>query len=100
MDKLRAIFELRSILHQMEQDVGLRHLNQSEWNVFLVARSLTEKPGGAVDSNEIRKHPMVAPIAQATYHRTLRALLDMGLLQRANGSKAKSYLVRPDLIVE
>ncbi|MFY0690514.1 MAG: hypothetical protein JXR14_01175 [Paracoccaceae bacterium] len=98
MDKLRAIYELRSILFQMEEDVGLCHLNQSEWNVFLAARSLTETPGNAVGSNEIRKHPMVAPIAQATYHRTLRGLLDMGLLQRAEGSKAKSYLVRPDLL--
>ncbi|MGB8623382.1 MAG: hypothetical protein WCD16_11230 [Paracoccaceae bacterium] len=97
MDKLNAITELRDILRQMERDVGLEDLSDAEWNVLLAARNLTRAAGDVVASEDIRNHRLVTSIAQATYHRALRALVDMGLLERANGSRAKSYCVRSDM---
>lgn len=100
MDKLSSIFRLRDMLRKMEQDVGLDRLSVTERDVFLAAHSLTKKRGDIVESVQIRSHQLVRPMAQATYHRALRALLDLGLLERACGSKAKVYVVRSDLVAK
>jgi hypothetical protein len=98
MDKLSSIVELREMLRQMERDVGLADLNRIERDVFLVAHHLTSGPGDVVGSDQIRSHHLVSSVAQATYHRALRSLLKLGLLERASGSKAKLYVVRSDLV--
>lgn len=38
------------------------------------------------------------PAAQATFYRAIRTLLERGLLERAADTKAKSYVVRSDLV--
>ncbi|MHC0052777.1 hypothetical protein [Actibacterium sp. D379-3] len=98
MDKMNAIFELRALLREMERDIGIDTLTQAEKDVFLAARNLTRKVGDVVASDDIRSHELVRSLAQATYHRTLRALLKRGLLCKADGSKAKCYVVTPDMI--
>lgn len=100
MDALKSIFELRDMLFQMERDIGLDRLSPAERDVLLAAHALTSAPGEAVQSDQIRSHRLVQGIAQATYHRTLRSLLGMGLLERAGGSRAKHYVVRFDPAAE
>ncbi|MBD3678284.1 MAG: hypothetical protein HUJ27_07765 [Rhodobacteraceae bacterium] len=100
MDKLQAILELRSMLQEMEQDLGLHDLSAAERDIFLAARGLTKNPGDVIRSDEIRSHKLIQSIAQATYHRSLRALVDKGLLRRAEGSKAKSYVLCSEKIEE
>lgn len=84
------------MLFQMEQDIGLDRLSRVERDVFLAAHSLTTSQGEPVKSDQIRSHQLVQGIAQATFHRTLKSLLDLGFLERAGGSKAKHYIVRFD----
>lgn len=98
MNKLVSLFQLRELLLQMERDVGLDVLSTPERDVFLAAHSLSGARGEVIESVQIRSHHFVRQMAQATYHRSLRALLKHGLLERACGSKAKSYVVRSDLI--
>lgn len=84
------------MLHQMERDLGLDRLSRSERDVLLAANSLTETPGKPVKSEQIRNHRLVKGLAQATFHRTLKSLLELGLIKRAGGSKAKHYVVNFD----
>lgn len=98
MDRLRAIFELRDMLRQMERDIGLEDLSAAEKDVFQAVHGLTKSPGQMVRSEQIRTHPLVEGIAQATFHRALRSLLDLGFLQRPEGVRAKHYIVRADLL--
>lgn len=98
MNKLDSLFQLRELLLQMERDVGLDVLSTPERDVFLAAHSLASGRGEIVESVQIRSHDLVRPMAQATYHRSLRTLLKLGLLERACGSKAKTYVVRSDLV--
>ncbi|UWQ48914.1 hypothetical protein [Leisingera caerulea] len=100
MDALKSIFELRDMLFQMERDIGLDRLSPAERDVLLAAHALTSAPGAPVQSDQIRSHRLVQGIAQATYHRTLKSLLNMGLLERAGGSRAKHYVVRFDPAAE
>lgn len=95
--KLSALFELRSMLREMEHEVGLNSLTHVEMDVFLAAHALSEAQGGVVTSDEMRNHDLTAGIAQASYHRALRSLLSLGLLEKAEGYKSRNYLVRNDL---
>ena len=65
MDRLRAIFELRDMLRQMEHDIGLDDLSAAEKDVFQAAHRLTMEPGQLVQSDQIRSHPLVEGVAQA-----------------------------------
>ena len=98
MDRLKSIFELRDMLHEMERDIGLDRLSRAERDVLLAAHALTSAPGAAVQSEQIRSHRLVRGIAQATFHRTLKSLLTLGLLERAGGSRAKHYVVCLDKV--
>ena len=97
LGKLSVLFELRSMLRAMENEVGLDALTPVEMDVFLAAHALSGSREEVVTSDEIRKHDLTAGIAQASYHRALRSLLFLGLLEKAEGHKSKHYLVRRDL---
>ena len=97
MSKISALFELRSMLREMEHEVGLHTLTPVEMDVFLAAHALSGAHGEVVRSDDIRKHDLTSGIAQATYHRALRSLLSLGFLEKAEGYKSTHYLVRSDL---
>ena len=96
MDRLKAMLELREMLRRMEREVGLDRLSPVEQDVFLAAHSLTREAGDIVQSERIQKHRLVKDVSSATYHRALRALLELGLLENARGSRARLYVVRSD----
>lgn len=85
------------MLREMEHDVGLQDLTAMEMEVFLAAHAATGKAGTAITSDQIRGHELASNLAQATYHRALRSLLAMGLLEKAQGYKTRRYVVRADL---
>ncbi|OSQ42801.1 hypothetical protein MGEO_20290 [Marivita geojedonensis] len=91
---LSALYELRSMLRTMEQDVGIEDLSCAELDVLLAAFAVTKMPGDAVTSDRIRHHDLAADIPQATYHRVLKSLLKRGLIDKAPGYKAGRYVVR------
>lgn len=98
MDKLSSIFELREMLRQLERDVGFEDLSRVERDVLLAAHSLCASPGDVISSDQIRGHGLVQPVPQATFYRAIRRLLGIGLLERAARTKARSYVVRSDLV--
>ena len=97
MNKISALFELRSMLREMEHEVGLHTLTVVGMDVFLAAHALSGAHGEVVTSDDIRRHDLTSGIAQATYHRALRSLLSLGFLEKAEGYKSTHYLVRSDL---
>jgi hypothetical protein len=98
MNKLSALFSLRCILRDMERDIGLQELTAPEMDVFLAANAMAGDEGAAVTSDQIYSHKMASGLAQATYHRALRSLVGIGLLEKANGYKVGLYVVRSDLV--
>ena len=98
MNKLSSILQLREMLRQLERDVGLEDLSRLERDVLLAAHGLCEQPGDVISSEQIRDHALVRSSAQATFYRAIRTLLDRGLLERADDTKARAYVVRSDLV--
>jgi hypothetical protein len=66
--KISALFELRSMLREMEHEVGLDALTPVEMDVFLAAHALSGSREGVVTSDGIRKHDLTAGIAQRRPH--------------------------------
>ena len=98
--KLSALFDLRCMLREMEQDVGLRDLTEMEMDVFLAAHAASGTEGSAITSDQIRRHELTSSLAQATYHRALRSLVAKGLIEKVQGYKARHYIVRTDFAQE
>ena len=98
MSKLSTLSTLRYMLREMERDVGLETLSEPEMDVFLAATALAGDEGGVVTSDEIHNHQLASGLAQATYHRALKSLLALGLLENAEGYKTRLYIVRSDLV--
>lgn len=98
LDKLSTIASLRRILREMERDVGLQDLTEPEMEVFLAASALAGEGGAVVASDQIHKHELASGLAQATYHRALRSLVNLGFLEKAEGYKSTLYVVRSDLV--
>ncbi len=96
--KLRAILELRDMLRVLEIDVGIDELSRTEREVLLAAHALCQRTGNTVKSESLRRHPLVRAIPQATLYRAIQTLLTLGLLERAPNTKAKSYVLRSDLL--
>ena len=84
------------MLREMERDVGLQDLTTPEMDVFLAASALAGDAGKTVTSDEIYRHELASGLAQATYHRALKSLVILGLLEKAEGYKARLYVVRSD----
>lgn len=93
MRNYKLLLELRTVLRALEKESGLDDLSGAELDILLVAKGLSGKFGEVVNSKDIRDHELIRSFPPATYHRALRMLLERGLLRRAEGAKAKSYIV-------
>nr|WP_240989447.1 hypothetical protein [Salipiger mangrovisoli] len=73
-------------------------MRRTERDVLLAAHALCQRTGNTVKSDGLRRHPLVGAIPQATFYRSIQTLLSLGLLERAPNTKAKSYVLRSDLL--
>lgn len=80
------------MLADFETEAGLQELGEKERDL-LYAFVRLGAPGQPVRSDAIRSHPLVEPMTHPTYHRTLRSLLDMGLVSHAEGTRSRSYVL-------
>ncbi|SPF79867.1 MarR family transcriptional regulator [Pseudoprimorskyibacter insulae] len=93
MSPLTGLAKLRSALWQMEKDMGLDDLSRNERDVlyaFHSAASQTEG-SGIVTSDAVRRDRAISEMKHATFHRSLKRLLDMGYIELAPDCKTKQY---------
>ena len=89
------VAQLRELLVGMEHDLGLGDISQNEKDVFYAVVSVIEANSnreGVAKSDDIKSHLLVQGMTQPTFHRSLKSLLDMGLIERAANTKAGSYV--------
>lgn len=91
-DNIARIHVLRDLLGQLEKDLGLSDLTPSQRDVYFAAW-MGSNAEGVVTSTAMKSHPGVARMPVATFHRCLKALVDMDFLSRPSGSKAKNFIV-------
>lgn len=86
------VAQLRALLLGMERDLGLGDLSQNEKDVFYAVQSVIALSDGVARSDDIKGHSLVFEMTQPTFHRSLKNLLDRGLLAHAPSTKAGSYV--------
>jgi len=86
MVQLEQYAALKSMLHAMEQDLGLTKLSSSEKAILSAMSSLQSAPDASeyVLSRNLKSHPLCASLRNPTFFRGLAGLLD------------KQYLVLPE----
>lgn len=89
------VAQLRELMVSMEYDLGLGDLSQNEKDVFYAVVSVLNENRHRDDvakSEDIKAHILVKNMTQPTFHRSLKTLLDVGLVDRAPNTKAGSYI--------
>ena len=86
------VAQLRALLLGMERDLGLGDLSQNEKDVFYAVQIVIAGSDGVARSDDIKGHSLVFEMTQPTFHRSLKNLLDRGLLAHAPSTKAGSYV--------
>lgn len=83
---------LRDLLWQMEVEVGLEQLSQSQRDVYYAACLVADEQK-MLHSEQVRRHPMVAPMARPTFYRALRDLVLEGYLEATGEARSGRYRV-------
>jgi len=90
---LKTVAQLRTLLFEMEGALGLRDLSVNERDVYYAIYEASSGTPRSARSEAIRAHPLAAQIPQATYHRALKSLVDLGLVSHAPDTKAGQYVI-------
>lgn len=87
-----VLAQVRNLLIVMEEDLGLAHLNRVERDLYHACLDISSDDGTFV-SSEVRSHRLMVDVAPATFHRALKRLLETGIIQRADNSAVKNYIL-------
>ncbi|GAA6191478.1 hypothetical protein DS909_19330 [Phaeobacter gallaeciensis] len=91
---LVQIAQLRDLLNTMELDLGLDKLSPNERDVLLAfyANAWNDAEDRSVCTTDVvRDHPTLRRISQPTFHRTLKKLVDKGLVLQNRALGAGLY---------
>ncbi len=92
--QFRTLSQLREVILGMERDLGLDRLAANDRDLLYAVDSLFDNDASPVRTEALRAHALVKEMPQATFHRSLRSLLDQGLIELATGRRAGAYVVR------
>lgn len=88
----QSIISLRSMLHDMENSVGLADLPDNQKSLYLAAQDrLTDS--GIVTTGSLISHPFVRSMSRPTFFRTLKSLEDRGLIVNSGRKKTGEFVL-------
>lgn len=88
-----SVAQLRELLLSMEQELGIGHLSQNEKDVLYAVQVAASNGTGIAKSEDVRGNAMLATMTQPTFHRSLKSLIQKGLVGHAPNTKAGSYVL-------
>lgn len=92
---MHQLARIRTILEQMEADLGLTSLTRNERDLLIAASELgqQDEQGGWVFSTDmLRQRSIASAMSQPTFHRTLRKLMEKGFVRKAGNSTIGVYV--------
>lgn len=94
VQSLNGVAQLRELLQELERDLGLEALTRNERDLLYAAERLARTLGEMIRTEDLRSHPLIAAMAQPTFHRTLRSLVTKGYLSPAPHRKTGVYVLK------
>lgn len=93
MNDFERYAQLRSVLNDMEDDIGLSDNTVAEKNIISALAQLQSDKGsdGFVASKEIKAHRLCSDIPNPSFFRALKNLLSLGLLTLPANRKKGLY---------
>lgn len=84
---------LRTMLWQMEVEVGLEQLSSHQKDVYYAA-CLTADEDQFVHSEAVKHHAILSKMSRPTFYRSLRELVEQGFLTAAGSGRDGLYMVK------
>lgn len=85
---LRQIAKLRSLLEEMEYEIGMVDLSRNERDVLLAIAEEQDVHGDEsqmCSTDSVRGNPITKDLSQPTFHRALKQLIKRGLVEPCAG---------------
>lgn len=93
LSRFESVARLRDLLFGLEKDLGIDSLTPNELDILYAMRLLSDGDGQVVRSDAIRDHSLCSKIPRPTFHRSLRSLIEKGLVERAPKTRARAYVL-------
>ena len=104
MSEISKLTELRKLLLDMEQSMGLQNLSSVERDIYYAASDYaasdhasstgTGAATGAVKTTTLQEHRLLAQVSRPTFFRGLKSLLGKGYLEPCKNSTRGYYIVK------
>ncbi len=101
MSEISKLTELRKLLLDMEQSMGLQNLSSVERDIYYAASDHATSTGtgtgagtGAVKTTTLQEHRLLAQVSRPTFFRGLKSLLGKGYLEPCKESTRGYYIVK------
>lgn len=88
-----SVAQLRELLLSMEHELGIGDLTQNEKDVLYAVQVAASNAKNIAKSDDIRSNTLLASMTQPTFHRSLKSLIQKGLVGHAPNTKAGSYIL-------
>ena len=85
-----SIAHLKELLLGMERDLGIDDLGAVQKDIVYAATILSEKDGN-FETDEIRKHTLLAGVSRSSFFRALKDVVDAGYLNHCDGTQRSAY---------
>ena len=82
MSNLKVFADLLKVTQSMEADLGLRALTQTDKQVLASVVLITEDGRSDALLDDIRTHSLVHPIPTPSLYRSLKTLMQKGIVQK------------------
>jgi hypothetical protein len=99
MSEISKLTELRKLLLDMEQSMGLQNLSAVERDIYYAASDHATSTGkgtgtGTVKTTTLQEHRLLAQVSRPTFFRGLKSLLGKGYLEPCKESSRGCYIVK------
>lgn len=96
MPEISKLTELRKLLLNMEQSMGLQDLSTVERDIYYAASDhrADNHVTGAVKTTVLQDHALLANVSRPTFFRALKSLQSKGYLEQCKNSVRGYYIVK------
>ena len=91
---LSHIAKLRILVDSMEKDLGLDNLSADERKLLYAMSAMSSDGTDELRSDDMKRHPLCQELSHPTFYRTLKSLLEKGIVSRSGPRKTGTYSLK------
>lgn len=97
---LAHIASLCTLIKSMEGHIGLNKLAEDERRLIYAFSEVALTSGKSIRSEEVKRHPLCEPFTHATFYRSLKSLVEKGIIARSGPRKTGTYSLQLNQLEE